>query len=89
MQPQNASRNLSSDYLPPPCRSNLEASTTGVAEYRGVAREWRTIMQQNPLEALPEPALPSDSNDASNDIVKSEACAAVPSQRSRRLDRRR
>lgn len=69
----------------------LEASTSGVRSrvLRGVPREWRTIMQQNPLEALPEPALPSDSNDASNDIVKSEACAAVPSQRSRRLDRRR
>lgn len=91
VQPQNASRNLSSVSPSASFPKSLEASTSGVRSrvLRGVAREWRTIMQQNPLEALPEPALPSDSNDASNDIVKSEACAAVPSQRSRRLDRRR
>jgi len=35
-------------------------------------------MQLNPLEALPQPALPSDSNDASNDIVKSEVSALGP-----------
>lgn len=73
------------------CATGKPATGKNSACHRDMRRAQQLLCSsKNPLEALPAAkSLPSDSNDASNDIVKSEAQLAALAAAAREEARRR